>query len=83
MLKSADQYAEEILDEVSKIATINQEDYGNLREHIAQIIVQSWHQEREALRGNINRSFDGLSHHDQDGKIMINLDDTVRVVAES
>ena len=41
MLKSADQYAEEILVEVSKIATINKEDYGKLREHTSQIIVQS------------------------------------------
>ena len=83
MLKSADQYAEEILVEVSKIATINKEDYGKLREHTSQIIVQSWYQERNALRGNINQGFDGLSHYDQDGKIMINLDDTVRVVEES
>ena len=83
MLKSADQYAEGILVEVSKTAAINKEDYGKLREYTAQIIVQSWYQERNALRGNINQGFDGLSHYDQDGKIMINLDDTVRVVEES
>ena len=83
MLKSADQYAEDILVEVSIIATINKEDYGKLREHTSQIIVQSWYQERNALRGNINQGFDGLSHYDQDGKIRINLDDAVRVVEES
>ena len=83
MLKSADQYAEEILFEVSKIATINKEDYGKLIEHTAQIIVQSWYQERDALRGNINQGFDGLSHYEQDGKTMIGLDDAVRIVEES
>jgi len=83
MLKSADQFAEEVLDEVSKTATINKEDYGKLKELTAQKIVQSWHQERDALRGNINQSFDGLSHYDQDGKIMVNLEDAVRAVEES
>jgi hypothetical protein len=80
MLKGADVYAREIMDQVLESQTANKQERNEVKDQVKRKIVESWNQEKDQICNEIKDGVERLARINLNGVEMIKLDEARRVI---